>query len=429
MSKKLFSLLLIWGMILSVFVISLIVSLPNFERFPIFLMGTIAYSIVLYEVILSMRFTFFKRRYNLTDVYKVHGVLGILLLLIVIMHSVIGFSKFGYSSSRGTIFFGFAALLSLILIVSTGIVSLSSQFIKNRNIWIKNKRSKMLIIHRLAIALSILIYLHMLSINDLHHNILFLFITGIALMGTLSLYFREKIAVAKLSTLSLTEHKKVSPYVHQIDLTSDGNVTYDPGQYFFLRFQNSKLSKEAHPFSYSSWSSRTVQAFIKESGDFTKQLSYLRTGDKATVEGPFGALFPKKTQENDSPLVMIAGGIGITPFLSILDWLTEKGSHRKILLLWSVSYSEELFLLERIKEYESALPSFKFVVTITREQTDRYETGRISSDTINKYSDDQMKNSGVFLVCGPLSMVDSMNQILYDCEIEKERIHSEKFNY
>ena len=221
----------------------------------------------------------------------------------------------------------------------------------------------------------------------------------------------------------------MSSTVHRVSLDEGNLKKYNPGQYFFLRFKESKLSNEAHPFSYSSWNGGDLQAYIKSSGDYTRQMHLLEVGDIGTVEGPYGQLFSEKMQQSGNPIICIAGGIGITPFLSILDWLVQQQSEREILLIWSVSYLEDLFLLDRLTSYQSLLKKFNYRIRVTKEKTIDFEYGRITEQSLSNYITKEAKKQGTFLICGPYDMVESTHEMLESYGIAKEKICSEKYSY
>ncbi len=120
--------------------------------------------------------------------------------------------------------------------------------------------------------------------------------------------------------------KPVAKNVTEVTLSPENeSFSYSPGQFAFLRFHSDPVAAEEHPFTISStpFGTRDIQFTIKESGDFTRTAGALRPGDTANVSGPFGVFTPARFGELRH-LVMVAGGIGITPMLSILNTVLEK---------------------------------------------------------------------------------------------------------
>ncbi len=125
-------------------------------------------------------------------------------------------------------------------------------------------------------------------------------------------------------------------------------IKFKPGQFAFIKIFSKELSKEAHPFSFSSANGNPLKIAIKELGDYTNKIGTLKAGDLAVVEGPFGAFsfrnFANKKQ------VWVAGGVGVTPFLSMLRDLSQKDSDYKIDLYYSVRDESCLAFKEEIQK-------------------------------------------------------------------------------
>ena len=115
--------------------------------------------------------------------------------------------------------------------------------------------------------------------------------------------------------------------------------SYVPGNYFFIRSKNADITTEGHPFSAKSAKtsefSNSIELMSKEVGDWTGFLQNVNVRDNVTWEGLYGNFFPNEVQESKDPFVLLAGGIGLTPNLSILRHEHEKNSNRRIHPVWS----------------------------------------------------------------------------------------------
>ena len=112
-------------------------------------------------------------------------------------------------------------------------------------------------------------------------------------------------------------------------------MKYQPGQFAFTKIFSDAVSKEEHHFTLSSstmWDEMTLT--IKESGDYTSMLKNVKEGDRMAVEGPYGVC---SNVGMEGPFVFIAGGIGITPIMSMLRSAdrTFAGKVPKTLLLYA----------------------------------------------------------------------------------------------
>ncbi len=152
---------------------------------------------------------------------------------------------------------------------------------------------------------------------------------------------------------------RASGKISQIRVHEDGKVTevevllttpwegHKEGQFAFVTFDN---REGHHPFTLSSsWKDDATLTFhIKQLGDYTRSLSHtLKVGDPVTVEGPYGRF---DFAAHPEPQIWIAGGIGITPFLSRLEALAQAPRHSRqpITLFYSAGESDHA-LIERVQ--------------------------------------------------------------------------------
>ena len=99
--------------------------------------------------------------------------------------------------------------------------------------------------------------------------------------------------------------------------------TFTPGQFMFISFSQNLFLRENHPFSItSSIADKDISFAAKEVGDFTATLTGLKAGIQARLQGPFGGFSPYNLKQKRQ--VWIAGGIGITPFLSMCRTLYDR---------------------------------------------------------------------------------------------------------
>lgn len=200
---------------------------------------------------------------------------------------------------------------------------------------------------------------------------------------------------------------------------------YAPGQ-----FINVYLLKEDGGFgefrAYSISSSPTsgkLEFSVKWTEGFPSKLSRLKTGDKVGVMGPFGHF---QLQGNDS--VFLAGGIGVTPFISMVRHAHDKRLPQKLTLFYSCRTTEEAPFCKELAEMEGDYPNFKFVLTYTRllpEHPWKGERGRISMEMVKKYIGNMLAHD--YFVCGPKVMVDASKEMLLAAGVPKEKIKAESW--
>ena len=160
---------------------------------------------------------------------------------------------------------------------------------------------------------------------------------------------------------------------------------------------------------------------------FKRSLNSLPLGTELLLQGPYGWM--TLPRNNMRPAVLLAGGIGITPFRSLIWSETEALSPRKILLVYSVRVPEEAAFLEELRDMEQYNKSYKLTCTVTRSEKSTThwegETGRISIEMLSKWIPDL--TLPIYYVAGPAGMVTSVRQMLIGAGIAEEDIRAEEF--
>ncbi len=160
---------------------------------------------------------------------------------------------------------------------------------------------------------------------------------------------------------------------------------------------------------------------------FKRTLNSLPLGTELLLQGPFGSLtLPRNTTR---PAVLLAGGIGITPFRSVIWNAAESLSPRKIFLFYSVRVPEEAAFLEELREIEQYNRRYKFICTVTQPEKSgmawRGETGRISIRMLHKWFPDLCVP--IYYIAGPPAMVTGVREMLIGAGVAEEDIRAEEF--
>ncbi len=210
----------------------------------------------------------------------------------------------------------------------------------------------------------------------------------------------------------------VDIYMLPLDRTP---MSYKPGQFLFVRFVGAKdagLSGEWHPFSISSAPhEKYLRLSAKGLGDYTNKLGSLPIGVRCDVEGAYGRF--SYTNFKNKSQIWIAGGIGVTPFLSMARDLA--GQDYQVDLYYIVKTSSELVdwsALEQVAELQKG--NFRVFAYVGDRQS-----GRIDADYIEKMSAGLRGKD--FFICGPQPMMVSMHKQLRAKSVPGTSIHSEEF--
>ncbi|MEP2775377.1 MAG: ferric reductase-like transmembrane domain-containing protein [Luteolibacter sp.] len=230
--------------------------------------------------------------------------------------------------------------------------------------------------------------------------------------------------------------------VHTIVLEPlDGGRVRDflPGQFHFLTpiQTDSEIPSEEHPFTISSCPTehRSIASSIKQSGDFTtRHIPKISEGDLFSVLGPFGR-FSYRLHPEEKRLLFIAGGIGITPLMSMLRHLGSTGRDDiPVTLLYANKCEEDIAFREELIQLSSGGTPNLEIIHVLSDPPPAWqgETGHIGKRLIASHLDDPEVDSeditGVYL-CGPPAMMESIKKILTELGISNNRVHAEAFEF
>ena len=215
-------------------------------------------------------------------------------------------------------------------------------------------------------------------------------------------------------------------------LEPDGHagLQFHPGQFAWITAFNSPFKDAEHPFSFSSApaSDGSVRFTIKELGDFTQRIKELKPGDKVYVDGPYGA-FSIDRHPDAKEFVFIAGGVGITPMVSMLHTLAQRNDQRPLLLIYGGRDLESLTLIEEIEELKNRL-NLRVVYVLEKPPAGwEGETGYITRKVLERWlPPERRKDRTEIFVCGPLPMMNSVEDSLAKMGFFSGDVHSERFD-
>jgi predicted ferric reductase len=204
-------------------------------------------------------------------------------------------------------------------------------------------------------------------------------------------------------------------------------VPFHAGDFAWIKLSDRPLSLTEHPFSFSSSAENPdrVRFTIKESGDFTKQVSeVIEPGARVIVDGPHGSHNP---DDPDAPYLLVAGGIGITPAISTLWTLADRGDRREIVLLYLNRSWEDVTFREELEDLEHVLPGLRVVHVLSRPHPGwTGESGRISKELLDVVLPLRARKWNVFICASP-AVTESAIAALTAYGFPRERIHAEHF--
>ena len=203
------------------------------------------------------------------------------------------------------------------------------------------------------------------------------------------------------------------------------DLDYKAGQFFFVTIKqnNRELTK---PFSFSSSPTELEHIeFTKKFTDheFSLALRACKIGDWAKIDAPYGQL----TFEGEYPkIALLSGGIGITPFMSIIRNATDKWLESQITLFYGCRTEKDIVFKKELEESAKKNKNLKLVFVITEPSPQwRGETGIITADLVKKELPDYKEN--MFYTCGPPGMVTAMEKLVETIGLPKGKIKKELF--
>lgn len=234
--------------------------------------------------------------------------------------------------------------------------------------------------------------------------------------------------------LKLVEKKDEAESTKSFFWEPEKQVQYLPGQYYYftlpeLKYPDPRGSTRHFTLS-SSLTEGNLLRFttkIREQSGFKKSLNKLPIGTLIDGEGPNGTFILE--DKNPGPHVFIAGGIGITPFRSMIKNVSDKNLDTEINLIYSNSTPEEIAFRKELLDISSLHKNIQINLTISHPEESHEEwtgnIGRIDENLIAKLVPDVSKPT--WWICGPPPMIDAMSQVLEKLNIPMGHVKTEKF--
>ena len=212
--------------------------------------------------------------------------------------------------------------------------------------------------------------------------------------------------------------KKITHDVLQIRTEKPPGLAFVPGQATELSINKEGWLEERRPFTFTSLPQEeqlefTIKTYPSHEG-VTAQLLELEPGDSLLLHDVFGAIAYKGEG------VFIAGGAGVTPFISIFRHLKARGEVGSNKLIFANNTSSDIILEE---EFRSLLNG-NFINILSQEESADYLSGYITRDLLKE----QLPETNPYLyLCGPPPMMEAVEQQLKELNVDKERLVTEEF--
>jgi predicted ferric reductase len=384
------------------------------------LLGITLFSI---NLILSSRLKIFDRFFwGLNNLYNHHRAIGSISFSLLLFHPILLVVKYlAISTQSAALFFSpygnmpgiqfgiYALFLMMLLIVITFYAGFKYQNWK--------------LTHKFMVAAFIFAVLHSLYVtSDIsRNNFLRYYIFGFAIVGLAAGFYQAFLSryINRNFIYKINQITRLNDIIVEIKAYTKGEtIKYKPGQFVFVSFISEAVSSELHPFSISS-SPRDSQfeIVVKSLGDFTETLKNLKLGDVISIQGPYGNFSYRNIPQKEQ--IWLAGGVGITPFLSMARSLENSGF--SIDLYYCTHEIAEAVYMDQLQRIAAGNKSFRMVSWCSAD------IGRIDAKAVSRMSGGLAEKA--ILLCGPASFIHDLKEQFLKLNVKRSYIYSEEFKF
>lgn len=399
--------------------------------------GLVVFAILVLQFVLSARFKWIEWPFGLDNLFLFHRAMAVFAALLLLSHPLLmmwaerRWTLLTSSDVPPAIHLGRLALLLLLVNVVVSLVRGALRW--NFETWRKAHNV-------VVVSLLLLSYVHSVALGgDLVSWPMRLLWAGLLGAALLAYGWHKFVAprLARNAPYEVVDVRRETHNVWTIELRPPrtqprGAEDYLPGQFHSITFYRSAdLPVEEHHWTISS--SPTAPggrtSTIKESGDFTKTIGQTRPGDRAAIRGAYGR-FSYLLHPRETDFVFVAGGIGITPLMSMLRHMRDTRHEGSVLLLFANRSEADIVFRRQLDEIAAGGHPRLRVVHILNQAPDGWhgERGRIDAQMLARHCGPGAAAAGKgYYVCGPRGMSNDVMAALRALGVRARQIHYERF--
>jgi predicted ferric reductase len=401
------------------------------------LCGVTSYVYFCNALFLSARIRYFDRLYGHNNVLRFHGWLALTALLAAIAHFLLKthyFTEYTFQmilGLAGGALFAIITLVTILFMARTPLHRIPA--LERLRAAVSRGRlgdySLLKLFHNGTSIAAAIIAVHVLLSAATAENAIRMGISGGWAALALGAYVWHKggrLLALRRCALIVESTSRLAERIVEIRMRGNAARRFDhaPGQFGYFRFFSAAVGIEEHPFTIASAPRDSrISIVVKELGDYSAKLANLRRGDRAWYDGPYGVFTPRAT---DAARLYIAGGIGITPFLPLLERWRRDGVAAPTRLIWSVRTADECIYRERFEQVQRMHQSFRFVPLFTRQSGDAKRIDRAMLQSLLPPGEPRRMRA---YLCGPEPMLDSLIDHLRALGLGRRHIHTERFSF
>ena len=390
---------------------------PEYIRHFSLLFGPLGLLFVFMQFVLVSRVKIIESGIGLDRLFRWHRIFGRIGLAFLLLHVLLiayyRLTQFGELFPDIFIFAGVIALIGFM--VTASFASMYKRLGLNYETW-RNVHLANYLLFPPAL------------IHALYHveqdRLLFYLLQVLALLfAGVVIYRLVRIAVVRRKPYEVMEVRQEAEDIWSLFFRGRP-IDFRPGQFMFVQLLRDGHLSSAHPFTISaSPTAEHLSITPKKLGDFTASIKETKVGDKAFIDAPYG-VFSFLNYGFGEP-VFIAGGIGITPFMSMLRYIYDENPDLKVTLFWANRSERNLCFKGELEKMQEELPCFRAVLVMSDQPDWQGEKGHIKAPMLLNYLETVKDKE--FYICGPPAMTRATMEELKQLQVPPAMIHSELF--
>lgn len=397
-------------------------------------LGLTGFAILALQPLLSSRFKWLERPFGLDRLLRIHRITGISGTLLVVAHPVMlaaGRGNWDLLLRMDLPWPLMAAKFTLaVLVLFAAAAVLHSRFRVPFQLWFRAHSW-------LTPVILAGIFIHSYAVAVRYQppglRVLWFVLLGIGSFSYLHLTVYRRLG-GRLRPWRVKEVRREGRSVWNITMSPpEGGKVFDylPGQFLFVTLLRGRgLPTEEHPFTISSSPSHegSISITPKGSGDYTSTLGKTEAGDGAAIMAPYGR-FSYLLKPDMPGIVMIAGGIGITPMMSMLRYMRDTECRKPVLLIYACRTEEDVTFREELEAMalSEGSPLLDMVIVLSKPDASwEGERGYVDRQKLERLAGD-VSDTAIF-ICGPPPMMGKVSGELLEMGADAVNIHMERFS-
>ncbi len=395
------------------------------------MLGLLALGVLAMQSVISGRQRWFARGAGMDNILQFHRQVGIFALLLVLIHPAAMFI-----ANPDYLFIYIDPRVNFLRTAVLGFIVAATLFLVTSSLWRPSFRlsyEQWRLLHGILFILIIAGGLgHAVLVNNYFaqdwKQIVLASLVGFALLLVIESRLLRPLRMLR-RPWRVIEAKPETGQATTLVFDAEGHngMKFQPGQFIWLTLGDSPFSLQQHPFSICSSAAHPEKLTItaKALGDFTRSLSKVNPGTRAWLEGPYGVFIHRAFSSRDA--VFIAGGVGITPIISMLRTYRDLGTQSPLWLIYACADAESILFRDELDDMADQLSLTLVYVLANPPKYWTGETGFVDADLLARYLPEDNDAIEYFL-CGPPPMMDSVEPILIARGAALNRVYSERFN-